>query len=141
MKTTLFTLVILTWTLPAFALNFEVTGLRNTDGKVTCYLYTSEDGFPTEPKKSAAKVTVEISGDKSALCQFDDVSDYKGNVAVSVLHDEDKNGEMKTNFIGIPQEGYAASNNAEAQTFGPPTFKDAKFDIEIVKNQTLKMNY
>ena len=62
-------------------------------------------------------------------------------IAVAVLHDEDRNGQMKTNFIGIPQEGWAASNNAEAQTFGPPRFDDAKLSATDDLRQVLSVNY
>jgi uncharacterized protein (DUF2141 family) len=141
MKTTIFTIALATFTQFSFAVTFEVKGLRNTNGNVICYLYSSEIGFPTEPNKATRKVSSEISADKTSRCHFDDISLFKEKVAVSVLHDEDKNGEMRTNIIGIPKEGWAASNNAEAQTFGPPTFEDAKFDPQIIKNQTLKMNY
>ena len=37
------------------------------------------------------------------------------------------NGELDTNFVGMPVEDYCASRDARG-TFGPPSFDDAKFD-------------
>jgi uncharacterized protein (DUF2141 family) len=45
---------------------------------------------------------------------------------VSVFHDENSNGKIDRNFMGIPKEGVGASNDAEGR-FGPPKFDDARF--------------
>jgi len=50
-------------------------------------------------------------------------------LAVSVMHDENDNGKMDSNFLGIPLEGYATSNNVPHSMSGPPRFKDAEFEI------------
>ena len=34
-----------------------------------------------------------------------------GSYAASIQHDEDGDGKLKTNFIGIPKEGVGISNN------------------------------
>jgi uncharacterized protein (DUF2141 family) len=125
----------------AHALTIDVTGIRNTNGTIACYLYNSEIGFPDEPSKARLKIVAEVSPDHTATCRINASEFFETEVAVSVLHDEDKDGAMKLNFIGIPKEGWAASNNAEAQTFGPPTFQDAKFDPRKVSQQTLIMVY
>ncbi len=51
-----------------------------------------------------------------------------GEYAISVFHDENKNGKMDSNFFGIPKEGVGASNDAKGQ-LGPPHDKDAKFNF------------
>jgi uncharacterized protein (DUF2141 family) len=141
MKHLIFTSFCLFLTHSTFALTIDVTDLNNIKGSVVCYLYTSEEGFPDEPAKAKLKIVSPISAEKKATCVIE-VPELQGSeVAVSILHDEDENGEMKLNFIGIPKEGWAASNNAEAQTFGPPKYEDAKFDPRKVTQQTLKMNY
>jgi uncharacterized protein (DUF2141 family) len=43
-----------------------------------------------------------------------------------VYHDENKNGKLDTNFLGIPTEDYGYSNNVSAW-FGPPSWERAKF--------------
>jgi uncharacterized protein (DUF2141 family) len=51
-----------------------------------------------------------------------------GVYAVAVLHDENGNGKMDTNILGIPKEGHGASNNP-APKRRPPTFEEAQFTL------------
>ena len=62
--------------------------------------------------------------DGHASCIFDNAA--PGKYAVSVFHDENSNGKMDTNFVGMPKEGVGASNNAKGH-FGPPKFDAAAF--------------
>lgn len=52
---------------------------------------------------------------------------HDGTYAISSFNDENGNGKLDTNFLGIPKEGTGASNNAPAN-FGPPKWADAKFE-------------
>jgi uncharacterized protein (DUF2141 family) len=101
--------------------------LRSDTGVVHCTLWKSPEGFPKEYKKAAARVDAQGIKDKRARCVFTGVE--AGTWAISVFHDEDGNGELKTNFVGVPQEPLGFSNNAKA-TFGPPKFDDAKFSYD-----------
>jgi len=101
----------------------EVVGLRNADGDIKCALFTNADGFPTDSSKAVKTTSAQIQNG-SAECDFDHVS--PGDYGVSVYHDENSNGKLERNFMGIPKEGVGASNDA-AGTFGPPKFDDARF--------------
>src|SRR5262245_7910520 len=101
----------------------EITGLRNDQGKVLCSLYSSSEGFPKKAEKAIARSSSDIS-ERRAVCQFTGLT--PGAYAVSVFHDENSNGRMDTNFMGIPREGVGASNNAKGH-FGPPKFDAAAF--------------
>ena len=52
-----------------------------------------------------------------------------GIYAVSIYHDENDNGKLDANFMGIPSEPYAFSNNAKGM-FGPPSFEDCRFEVK-----------
>jgi uncharacterized protein (DUF2141 family) len=52
----------------------------------------------------------------------------KGTWAVLVYQDENANGQLDRNFIGIPKENYGFSRDA-AGKFGPPGFDDAAIDV------------
>jgi uncharacterized protein (DUF2141 family) len=52
----------------------------------------------------------------------------KGTWAVLVYQDENGNGELDRNFIGIPKENYGFSRDA-ASKFGPPGFDEAAIQI------------
>ena len=45
-----------------------------------------------------------------------------------MFYDANNNGKLDTNFIGIPKEPVALSNNARPK-FGPPKYKDAVFAV------------
>jgi uncharacterized protein (DUF2141 family) len=51
-----------------------------------------------------------------------------GVYAVSVFHDENMNQKLDKNFVGIPKEGYGASNNPRKK-MGPPTFEETKIQV------------
>src|SRR5215469_15984662 len=104
-------------------IHVEVARLRNNTGQVSCSLYSSADGFPKEGRKAVAHVVAPISEQK-AVCDFPGIT--PGTYAVSVFHDENSNGKLDTNFLGIPREGVGASNDAKGH-LGPPKFDAAAF--------------
>jgi uncharacterized protein (DUF2141 family) len=52
----------------------------------------------------------------------------EGSYGVAVIHDENKNGKLDFNEMGMPIEGYGHSNNP-AKRPGPPNFDETKFQI------------
>ena len=133
LRTSLLAIVLAGMTLPARAqsgtaenvIHVEITGLHSDKGQVLCALYSSADGFPTKPEKAVAKTKSTIA-DHAAGCEFAGVA--PGAYAVSVVHDENSNGKLDRNFIGMPKEGVGASNNAKGH-MGPPKFDTAKFSF------------
>jgi uncharacterized protein (DUF2141 family) len=101
----------------------EIVGLRNDKGQALCALFSSADDFPKKADKAVARTTAVISN-RHAVCDFPGVA--PGTYAISVIHDENSNGKLDTNFIGIPREGVGASNDAKGH-FGPPKFDAAAF--------------
>jgi len=53
----------------------------------------------------------------------------------AVVHDENMDGKLDTNWVGIPTEGYGFSNDAKA-TLGPPSFSAASF---LYNGEDMKM--
>ncbi len=104
--------------------NFEE--LRNNKGKVAVAIYNGPEGFPTNSKKILQGKVATIN-DKKAQVVFEDLP--YGTYAVVFIHDENENRDLDTNFIGIPVEGYGASNNPRF-FFGPPKFEDASFTLD-----------
>lgn len=111
-------------------INFKKLGSKK--GKLYVGLYNSESTFL---KKEYKGVIVTIKNGK-AIAVFNNVPN--GTYAVSSFHDKNDNGKMDTNFMGVPKEDYATSNDAKG-FMGPPKFKDAKFTIKA--NKTIIMNY
>jgi uncharacterized protein (DUF2141 family) len=51
-----------------------------------------------------------------------------GTWAVLAYQDENSNGELDRNLVGIPRENYGFSRDARGR-FGPPSFEDAAMPI------------
>lgn len=111
-------------------LTLKVTGIRNDKGVVRALLFKGETGFPDDPAKAIRNASVKISGTQAEIV-FDDIQ--PGTYAISVFHDSENSGKLRTNFLGIPRDGYGFSNNSMG-TFGPPSFKDASFQITAGQN-------
>src|SRR5690348_10672911 len=88
----------------------EVDGLRSNKGQVICSLYSSADGFPKNEGKANLRFQSPITNGQGD-CTFTGIQ--TGTYAISVFHDENSNGRLDTNFLGIPREGVGASNNAK----------------------------
>jgi uncharacterized protein (DUF2141 family) len=108
---------------PTNVIHAEIGGLRNGKGQVLCALYASPLGFPKEGEKAKAHAQSAITGGH-AVCEFSGID--AGTYAVAVFHDENGNGKLDTNFLGIPREGVGASNDAKGH-MGPPKFAAAAF--------------
>lgn len=108
---------------PENLIHVEIGGLRSDEGQVLCAIYSSADGFPKRGDKSVAHAKSSTS-DGHAVCEFPGLN--AGTYAISAFHDENSNGKLDTNFMGIPREGVGASNNAKGH-FGPPKFEAAAF--------------
>lgn len=114
------------------AIKVNIVGLKNNKGQVLIGLYNSEKQF----LKKAYKGTVAVIKNGKATATFENLP--AGEYAVSVFHDENSNGKLDTNFMGIPKEAYMASNDAKG-FMGPPKYKDAKFLANQNKEIVLKL--
>lgn len=60
---------------------------------------------------------------------------------MAVVHDENMNGKLDTNWLGIPKEGYGFSNAAKG-VVGAPSFSAASFPYEGGNlNLTMVLHY
>lgn len=109
-----------------FSLTVQVWNIQNDEGQIGCSLYVSKEGFPTKPEKAAKRTFVKQQAGK-ASCTFNGVK--PGTYAVSVMHDADSDGELKTNMVGRPKEWWGVSNDVPAERFGPPKYERATFKL------------
>ena len=87
-------------------LTVRVTGIRNTKGKILSSLF--RDGQPVENRQAEIDAKT-----LTAIIVFEKIP--QGVYTVQLVHDENLNGKMDTNFLGIPQEGYGMSNNPKSE--------------------------
>lgn len=118
------------------SLTVEITSFAHDRGAAVVHVFSQADGYPTKPERAVSQATVAISGGK-ATARF---SLPAGSYALSIFHDEDGNGKLNSNFIGIPTEGLGASNNAKG-FMGPPSFDAARISVSQATRHTVKMAY
>ena len=122
--------------LPAAAGELRVTveGIRSARGTVLIGLYDSpesfekavdaaagEQGFLVDPERFGAVALRANAAMKSAVV-FSNLG--PGRYAAVAFHDENGNGRLDKNFLGVPAEPYGFSNNVQG-FLGPPAFDDA----------------
>ena len=101
-----------------------IIGFESDEGQVMVALWDDAKDFPTG--ESYVATVSDVIREGTAQLEFADVA--PGEYALSVYHDENRNGELDTGFMGIPKEPIGASNDARGR-FGPPKFKDARFQV------------
>src|SRR5580765_2365082 len=104
---------------PASAARIIVTidGLHSANGNVFVGLYASPNKFLHGNECDAFKKVRASAGPITVA--FDNLP--PGTYAVGAYHDENGNGHLDTNLLGLPIEGYALSNGVRA-ILAPPRF-------------------
>ena len=127
------TLCLLFATLTAHAGSLELT-INNgpVDGILIFQIYSDADLFG-ELRKPQFEARREVNA--SNRYTISDVPE--GTVALVVYHDNNNNGQLDRNFIGIPKELLAISNNYRPK--GPPSFERARFELAGNQAMTLDM--
>jgi uncharacterized protein (DUF2141 family) len=104
----------------------EVSGLAEAKGSIYIAVYNSDDTWLGDDTVMASEVVIaEALSDGLVHAEL---QLPEGEYALSIFHDVNDNGEMDTNWIGLPKEPVALSNNARPK-FGPPKYKDAVFTL------------
>lgn len=105
------------------SLEVTVKNIHEAKGAIRVGLFNSDADFL---KKAIDGKIVKASGTEVTVV-FENLK--PGDYAVSIIHDENENGELDKNFVGIPKEGFAFGNNAMG-SFGPPDFQQAKVKVD-----------
>ncbi|MEP5611994.1 MAG: DUF2141 domain-containing protein, partial [Cyclobacteriaceae bacterium] len=115
----------------SYDLVIKVENVGSQNGKIRIALYDSEDKFLDE-QIMGGSVDASVG---LVLHKFTNLR--PGTYAVSLFHDQDGGGKLNSNFMGIPSEPYAFSNNAKGM-FGPPDFEDCKFEMTSTREITIQ---
>ncbi len=120
------TTALLVGTLKASAadLTVHIANIEKSSGSILIGVYDSAEGF-LDPKgmKARMKLTANTDGVSHTFHGLPE-----GDYAISVFHDEDDDGKLKKNFMGVPREPLGMSRDAKG-SFGPPQFSDAVFTL------------
>ena len=117
----------------------NILDIRNSAGSVACALFEAPEGFPERFLEFATNITMIKIQDTQARCNFFDIP--PGTYALAVIHDENMNGELDTNWLGVPVEGYGFSNDVTA-SLSAPSFDAARFAYDGLNlDMTITLNY
>jgi len=124
---------------PCSGIHVKILNINNSTGTVACALFESSVGFPNEFLRSSTNVMVIKIRKAQARCDFEDIP--PGTYAMAVIHDENMNGKLDTNLLGISTEGYGFSNDAKV-LLGAPSFSAANFPYKGENlNLTMSLHY
>ena len=129
-------LLAVMWThaVSADTLTIVITNVQSSTGTVMVQVLASEEQFKGEGQVAAfAEAAVE------GEMRFQTANLPKGEYAFRVMHDENDNGRLDSNFVGMPKEPWAFSNNAMGN-FGPPGWDDVRFTLDNNAAITIDLN-
>lgn len=122
---------------PTAKLRIVVNQLPNQKGEICMRIYAKEQGFPQSSKNVVQSGCTKITG-RSAIKEFYGLP--YGTYAVALFHDENGDGKLNTNFLGIPREGFGISNNPTLST-SAPKFKNSSFPLKGDTTIKIGMKY
>lgn len=106
----------------AAALVVTVHGVRNGEGRIVLAV-CEEAAYP------AGRCAVRTSAPAAEGAVRVTVPDVPpGTYALRVYHDENGNGQLDRNLLGIPWEGFGFGNDAPVR-MTPPSFRDAAVTV------------
>ncbi len=115
-------------------LKVKIIGIKKKQGQLCLSLFNCKQGFPNNGDKAIQTSCIEVT-DTQATINFANLE--SGSYAVAVFHDENNDGVLNFNWLGIPIEGFGFSNNPRLLK-GIPKFensavmvKDSDTEIEI----------
>ncbi|MEM7000060.1 MAG: DUF2141 domain-containing protein [Pseudomonadota bacterium] len=136
----LISFTLLVWTLAitemvgAETLTINIEHVHTDEGVVMLQIMSGEEEFKGEATPVASIMQRAQNGAMSYQTTLP-----PGTYAVRIMHDVNGNGELDANFIGIPREPWAFSNNATGN-MGPPSWDDVKFEVKGDTVQDLRLN-
>lgn len=112
--------------LQAATLTVTVSDIRSEVGSLNFAVYDDPDAWLGDDTIEQRSLVVSEHMENGVITTTFELA--PGDYAISVHHDDNDNGKMDTNFIGIPKEPTGLSNGAVPK-FGPPKYKNAVFTL------------
>ncbi len=113
-----------------YKLEIDITEIRNDNGKLMFQLF--------DENEQIIKQEIGIIKDKKWSVSIENLK--AGKYAIRYFHDENLNGNLETNLVGKPTEGYGFSNNVVGKYSMPP-FKKWLFELNGDQKMILKPTY
>ena len=114
-----------------------IPNIRSDKGEILIAIYNKANGFPEN--STLALQTAKMKAKKGSQSYTLNGLAH-GKYAIALLHDENGDGKMNKNMLGIPKEGYGVSNNVK-NLMSAPAFKDAVFSHTQETELSIELNY
>lgn len=123
---------------PSFAADITITvkGVRNAKGQIAALAFVDGKGFPD--RVAVAKAQAQVPA-RAGVVTLVLKNVPQGKVALTVLHDEDGDGKLKRNLIGIPAEGVGMTGKPLGNR--APKFEEAVVEIQGNHQYEITLKY
>lgn len=115
-------------------ITINISNIQENAGTIEVGVYDTGENF-LESGHTYKTYSIPVKNNKASLL-IEDLP--AGNYAISLYHDENSDGKCNRNFIGIPKEPYAFSNNFKPK-FSKPSFKDCVFELTENINMEIEL--
>ena len=119
----LIVMLIAPWMISATEVTVIIDNFESDEGHLTFAVYTDSEMYLKKGIDSDCKVGLIENKQTTVICQL-----KPGEYSMAFYHDENENGEMDKNWVGIPKESMGMSNNAKG-FMGPPHYEDTVFQV------------
>lgn len=116
------------------AIDLTIVNLGDGDGPVRIAVDTEATWF-VKGAESIRTYTVDRAGEGVSL-RIEGLA--PGEYAIRVFHDEDGDGDLGTNFVGIPNEPYGFSGK-KTDRMRPRSFDYARFSLDSDMTMTITL--
>lgn len=114
----------------------KINGLHNDRGNVCLSMFNSPEGYPDSASSAVLADCFAVIG-RSFEIKIENVA--PGTYAIALWHDENRDKKLNYNFLGIPKEGLAFSQNGKPKISpppGPPSFSSIAFEVKAGESVT-----
>lgn len=118
------------------SVRLRIQGLSSDQGMIRLLVFDQADGFPDQIHKAilAQNLPAERESVHTVLKNLE-----PGRYAISVIHDENNNGQLDSNFFGYPTEPFGFSQNPKI-FLTVPSFAKCAFDLKAEGSQEVHIS-
>jgi uncharacterized protein (DUF2141 family) len=106
-------------------LTVQVTGVRSAKGEMAITVYPDDASQFLAPHRKLARVRAPTQAPVTTACFWLPAPGY---YALAIYHDENGNDRFDRSIVGMPEEGFAFSNDPPTPSALPP-FKAVRFKV------------
>jgi uncharacterized protein (DUF2141 family) len=117
-------------------ITITVKGVRNAKGRIAALAFVDGKGFPDRVAQARTQAIVPAQAGEVTMV-IKNVPE--GKVALTILHDEDGDGRLKRNLIGIPVEGVGMTGKPLGNR--SPRFEEAIVEIQGDQQREITLKY